>query len=918
MSTMPSSMKSLRTEQGQASQMNRQHETVSHEATARYHSGTAIAHPGTRYDLTQRQPLAAEVAVANPRNHRNPGSPALPSSAADAKCGLFFRKDCGGFYTYGDARFCACLRRALKELIGTTDYDLFPPEIAEKHREHDRRVLETGEVLEVVEAIPLPSCGQRQLQIIKAPIYDSCGKVIGLQGMFLDVTRRRRAEEVLRRQTRLLAAVIAQMQSLPGSEHAPAAESADTILADTPAKPPGHDDTMLGIGGDYASTSTAMHRDVHPRLWLPQNHYFHKDRDGRFVFANRQFCAGLGRPFAEIFGKCDRDFYPAQLAEKYRADDCQVMQSGQVLETLEEHRSPVGQRVFVRVIKAPLYDDQGNVVGVQGAFWDVTDKQRAQSDVSRQSYTLRSIVETLGDGVIVIDEHGELVVANPLARMVLNIHADADWSWPSLACPQMEPPLARALRDQQVVQCELPLKLAEMREPIWLNVVARPILDDNCKVCGAVAILRDVTDRKRQERRRNAEHAVTQVLAESDSTCAAAGRLLAALGESLGWAIGALWTFDADANVLRCVDVWRGDDAYPTFEAVTRQMTVLPGIGLPGRVWASGKSLWIEDVNQDDNFPRVGIAEHDGLHAAFAFPIRGSSSVLGVVEFFNPSIQQPDAALLQMMDSVGMQIGQFIERRRAEQALYRREQELHVARGIQQGLLPKTVPALPGLRVAGACCAAMETGGDYYDFITWSDSSLGGLSGLGIVIGDAIHHGIGAAMLMAHTRAYLRALALSYTDVSQILALTNQRLAEDIGDDRFISLFLAKFDPRSRTLVYASAGHPAGYLLNRDGEVKAMLKSTGTLLGLCADDTFPTGPALTLEEGDLLLLLTDGVLEARSPDDEPYGVGRALAIVRERQQEAPEIIVDALLSAVRSFTRSHPQDDMTVVVAKAV
>src|SRR5205823_11731644 len=125
----------------------------------------------------------------------------------------------------------------------------------------------------------------------------------------------------------------------------------------------------------------------------------------------------------------------------------------------------------------------------------------------------------------------------------------------------------------------------------------------------------------------------------------------------------------------------------------SRLLTFSAGIGLPGRVWASGRCSWIPDVTRDANFTRGPIAAREGLHAAVGFPIRNGVEFLGVMEFFSREIRQPDEELLQTMTSIGRHIGQFIDRMRAAEAVYQRETQLHIARKIQQGLLPKALPA---------------------------------------------------------------------------------------------------------------------------------------------------------------------------------------------------------------------------------
>jgi two-component system, sensor histidine kinase and response regulator len=171
-------------------------------------------------------------------------------------------------------------------------------------------------------------------------------------------------------------------------------------------------------------------------------------------------------------------------------------------------------------------------------------------------------------------------------------------------------------------------------------------------------------------RRLHAQYATTRALAESTSLREAAPKVLRAICETLEWEHGALWRVDPAASVLRCVEIWNAAPAsFPEFEAVSRGTTFAPGVGLPGRVWSSGKPAWIPDVVRDPNFPRAPIAAREGLHGALGFPVLLGSEVLGVLEFFSREIRRPDEELLELLATTGSQLGQFAERRRAEEEL---------------------------------------------------------------------------------------------------------------------------------------------------------------------------------------------------------------------------------------------------------
>lgn len=183
-------------------------------------------------------------------------------------------------------------------------------------------------------------------------------------------------------------------------------------------------------------------------------------------------------------------------------------------------------------------------------------------------------------------------------------------------------------------------------------------------------LVRTLRDQKERERLLATHYAVTRVLAESRTLQDAALRLLQTICEVAGVDLGVLWEVDRGAARLRYVDLWHRPGAdVAAFAAGTRARAFEPGIGLPGRVWQSGRPAWIPDVVRDDNFPRAGLAARSGLHAAFAFPIKLGEATTGVIEFFSREIREPDGPLLDMLAAMGSQIGQFIERLQAEASL---------------------------------------------------------------------------------------------------------------------------------------------------------------------------------------------------------------------------------------------------------
>lgn len=180
-----------------------------------------------------------------------------------------------------------------------------------------------------------------------------------------------------------------------------------------------------------------------------------------------------------------------------------------------------------------------------------------------------------------------------------------------------------------------------------------------------------------------AQFAVTRVLATATSLEAAASDLVQALCEVVGWSFGAVWQVDRrDTQMLRCVGTWTREGHAPGFAEASRAIRFTSGEGLPGRVWASGTAVWIEDVTRDPNFPRAPLAASAGLRGAFALPIivpdDGAGEVVGVIEAFGAESLPPDEQVLAVMAALGSQVGQFLQRRRSEAALRESEERLRL------------------------------------------------------------------------------------------------------------------------------------------------------------------------------------------------------------------------------------------------
>lgn len=308
-----------------------------------------------------------------------------------------------------------------------------------------------------------------------------------------------------------------------------------------------------------------------------------------------------------------------------------------------------------------------------GIARDITDRKRTEEALRQSEEHLRALIENATDIITVLNQDGtrryvspsverstgyrpeELMGKDPLEL----VHPeDADYLR-KLFAEGVKHPGFRVTREYRI----------QHKDGSWRfhEATARNLLSDPA-VRGIVINTRDVTDRKRLERRLTAQYEATRIITESTSLEAAAPRLLQAICESLGWDLGQIWILDRDAALLRLQASWHLPSvAAAEFEEASRGRPLARGIGLPGYIWAHGSSHWITNLGGDPSFTRNPFAARAGLQSAFGFPIKLGGEVCGVMEFFTREPQTPDQTLLEVMTAIGNQIGQFIERKQAEE-----------------------------------------------------------------------------------------------------------------------------------------------------------------------------------------------------------------------------------------------------------
>ena len=300
---------------------------------------------------------------------------------------------------------------------------------------------------------------------------------------------------------------------------------------------------------------------------------------------------------------------------------------------------------------------------------------RSEGALREQTRILQSVLDCMGDGVVVADSNSRFLVFNPAAARILghgkSDTAAQDWSRHyeifvperTVPYPVDDLPLVRAIRGESVDHAELYIAYPSRDDGTWILVTGRPLRDELGQLKGGVVVFHDITGRKKAERRLAAQFETTRVLAEANSPAESIPKILETICECLDWDFGVFWRVDSLSQRLRFGAAWRRLGGLPSaLEATDHSMVVERGIGLAGRVWERGLPEWISEIAADRSHLGPFVAETDGFCTAFAVPILLRGECLGVLEFFAAAPRLADLELLEMMGSLGSQIGQFIER----------------------------------------------------------------------------------------------------------------------------------------------------------------------------------------------------------------------------------------------------------------
>ena len=610
--------------------------------------------------------------------------------------------------------------------------------------------------------------------------------------------------------------------------------------------------------------------------------------------------------------------------------------------------------------------------------------------------SLEYIINSLADGVIIVNREGKFTFFNQAAREILGIGLqDIDatqWTaiygcyYPDETTPYPSEllPLSLAMNGEVIHDELIYIRNQEKTAGVYISVSAAPLRNPDGEIDGGTIIIRDVTEQKRAVARlRHSEERLqaqfdgfpipTYVWKKSgadfhllDYNLAAYGFTKGKVKEFLGKNLQDIYVHHPDVvrDMLKCheegtvLQQEMNYRLYTTGEWKDLEVTLVP---IPPDMVA----VHTKDITDRKR------AEHELKKLSSAVEQTADSVLItdarGVVIWVNPAFEKttgyPRHEIIgkkpnqlksghhprAFYDNLWKQLlgGQpfraSIVNRKKDGSLYwseqtitpmkekngeithfvavmkdmtdykeRQEQEfqLRIAHEIQQQL-NKAHVSIQGFDIAGISHSMVHTSGDYYDFFTMGDGSLA------IAVADVSGHGIGAALIMASTRAYMRAFARTNSDPAAILDALNRELCHDLDTERYVTLMLARVLPQSGQLEYASAGHVPAFLLNQSGELYQTLPATGVPLGWLADYAYTKSERIDLAPHTLAVFVTDGLTEASALDKKQFGFDRILKVVKQHKEEPAEQIVKNLYERVRTWSgKAAQEDDITAIVCK--
>ena len=592
--------------------------------------------------------------------------------------------------------------------------------------------------------------------------------------------------------------------------------------------------------------------------------------DDRIVDINDEFTRVFGYTREEAIGRQINDLVAPDELWDEATDISKRVVNGERIGLESRRKRKDGTRIDVSILGAPIFHE-GKQIGDYAIYRNITERKKAEQEILLQKTYLESLLNSAPEAIVFHDTSDIVVNVNDEFLRMFGYTREEAIGQPinSLVAPRNRADEAASLSNIVIhgERVEAESKRRRKDGTVFdVSILGAPIFHEG-KQIGVYAIYRDISERKRAE----VEILIQKTYFE---------RLFNSAPE-------AVLLHDNDDRVVNVNEEFVRMFGYTREEAIGRPVNelVAPEEFMAEASRFSQMSFRGERVEAETKRKRK-----DGTLM--------DVSILGAPVLYE-----------------GQQIAVYAiyrditERKKEEEIRIREKEEARMARNIQINFLPKSDPNVRGYDIAGRSLPAMNVGGDYYDFIRLDDHQLA------IGLGDVSGNGLAASLVMANLQATIRSQALSGSDPAHCLERANKLLFDSTDARTFVSLFYTILDTRNNSLFYANAGQDMPILFSETNPPR-LFTARGIALGLTEDASY-AAQIVSMHPGDVLVVYTDGILEAMNKEMEEFGDDRIRDIVVKNKSQPSADIIDRLFNAVHKHAdEASQQDDMTAVVIK--
>jgi PAS domain S-box-containing protein len=789
-----------------------------------------------------------------------------------------------------------------EEVVGKTDFDFFPKELAKSFYEDEQDIITSGKPLvSKIEKIQLPGMEPRWISITKIPIIDKKTRtIIGTCGISHDISHATKMEEELDRERDMF-----------------------RLLMDN----------------------------------SPDNIYF-KGLDSRFSIVNKSQAKlmGLINP-ADAIGKTDSGFF--EHAQDFLNDEQTILKTGKgLIGKIEKVIRLDGTFQWYSSTKIPIFDKSKKMIGMFGISRDITkikeyeeELQKAKEELTSERDMLHLLLDHSPDSIYFKDKESRFLRISKAQAEKFNISSPeealgkTDFDFFGIGHSQEAYDDERnIITTGKPIVGKIECETAPGEPEHWVFTTKAPIYDKNNTVVGTFGISRDITEVKMFEKALSkAKDELEARVQERTEDLQKANKSLEARIEQLDFLTSVSYDMAQCINIDELVPVILRSFVIRYPEAVAscclrtnKGFSCIAATGLLncdiGKM-ASEKALnvfhhmplqrpfIVENWPSDDYINQFSWPQTEGLPFYCAIPLLADNQLIAIIQIFacgkgQAVYKEEEQVVATLATQAAVSLSNALHYQDLGEKA-RLQGELDAARSIQQRLTPSHKPSIPCINLKGVYYPAFEVGGDYLDYFKTEAGNWV------IVIADVCGKGIPAALLMTMLRSAFRVEARNETSAKRLLCAVNDSMRVNLDDRSFVTAICLIVNEHGSGMSYARAGHPKLIRINAGSNTVETIESNGIALGFISEfdafSGFIDEVSIPLKEGDRYLIYTDGLTEAVDNDKNAYKTKRLLDLLSTNIGITPEAMLESIMNDVKVFTNGAPyHDDLTIIALQVI